>query len=157
MKVLNFEQKRNEKFIEKMNEKLRSANHNKWYVLKGLEAFEVHPASGSIRSTKTKQLKYSFNYKDGSGRLKFNFRVKGKQHNISFARVLIFSVLGLDILDASLRIFHADHIDDNRANDNISNLQLLTSSQNMRKSINDRKKKNYIELKKRASQLALVA
>jgi len=72
-------------------------------------------------------------YKQTYGR--FSYTYKGKRHFMSVHRAVFFSFNDIEVPKEKHRIV-VDHIDGNKHNNRLENLQLITQSQNVIKSLN---------------------
>lgn len=72
-------------------------------------------------------------YKQKYGR--FSYTYKGKRHFMSVHRAVFFSFNDIEIPKDKHRII-VDHIDNNKHNNRLDNLQLITQSENVIKSLN---------------------
>ena len=66
---------------------------------------------------------------------------ESKQVTMTVAR-FVYQCINGEIKDKK----HVDHIDSNKTNDNISNLQLLTCQENLKKGYKDRARKEAVEI-----------
>lgn len=97
----------------------------------GFDGYWVDCEKGEVYSTKRGKLKkLSLNNKK-TGYLTASLYNKGNQKDLFMQRLVYSSYYQCDIPEG----FHVDHIDNDRKNNSISNLQLLTPKENNRKAL----------------------
>jgi hypothetical protein len=136
-----------------------------WKSVLGFEGYYEVSSAGEVRSlnrviidknNKTKRIKGCLMniHKDKAGYCTVNFHVKGKSITKLVHRIVALSFLGYSELQV-------DHIDENKSNNQLDNLQYLTSQQNIIRSIKSRKrnktsKYHYVYFKKRIGKWAVI-
>ena len=104
-------------------------NYGNFTSIPGFEDYLISK-EGEVFSLKSNRV--LTNYTNNKGYKFTSFYIEGKQHWYLLHRVLAFVYLDLPSLSSELEV---DHIDDNKLNNSLDNLQVLTREKHLAKTI----------------------